>query len=255
MGEAKSRLSFSRRIQRQQPFCVYCGGNFPSADIDHVPPICLFDARQRPKEPVVSVCKTCHEGTRQMDQIVSFISRFYPDPKTELQRLEAREAIRAVFKNYPALPLELGNGEDYGDVGFALRGNGPILSSVMTRFAARIGFALYYITLKRIIPINGAVFVRWYSNADAFDGKLPNELISFLGPERTLEQGQFNVRDQFTYSYVEDVPRIAFWCTFRGAFAALAIATTELSTLPDAVHTTDRLFLPGFLKGYRVPSG
>lgn len=247
MGEAKAKKTFSALVQAAQPFCVYCGGMNRSSDIDHVPPIGIFTGRQRPKEPVVSVCKECHNGTRESDHVVTFMSRINPDPTTPQEEADVRKVIQSVGLRNPDLFNELGEGVDYKSFG-VLNASGPILTDHMQRFIARLGLAFHFIQTGQIIPNEGGVFVRWYSNADAIRGQIPNELFRVLGGPKTLSQGAFSVEDQFTYSFASDETRMAFFFTFRKSFAGLAFTSPAVSKFPLNIGNSQQVYRPGFLK-------
>lgn len=247
MGEAKARMSFSAKVQAAQPFCVYCGGVHSSSDIDHVPPIGIFTGRQRPREPVVSVCKECHNGTRETDHVVTFMSRINPDPITPQEEADVQKVIQSVGRRNPALFNELGRGVDYETYG-VLNASGPILTNHMQRFIARMGLAFHFLQTGQIIPNEGGVFVRWYSNADAVRGRIPSELFKVLGGTQTLFQGKFSVGDQFTYSFGTDETRMAFFFTFRKSFAGLAFTSPAVAEFPAEIENSQQIYRPGFLK-------
>jgi hypothetical protein len=48
----------------------YCGGMNEATTIDHMPPITIFDHRQRPRGLESSACKPCNSGGRLAEQIV-----------------------------------------------------------------------------------------------------------------------------------------------------------------------------------------
>jgi hypothetical protein len=118
-----------------------------------------------------------------------------------------------------------------------LKANGPLVSAHMQTFATKLGFALYYEVTGRIVPNNGGVVARWFSNVDRVEGTFPQTVFDILLPPETLKQGKFNVSDQFSYQWrIAEEDRMAlFFASFRHSFAVLAFVTTD-SSLFD-VHT------------------
>ncbi|MER8672199.1 hypothetical protein NKH45_34945 [Mesorhizobium sp. M1156] len=248
-------VSLSQRLRSKQPFCIYCAGSARGDDIDHVPPRGLFDEKWRPKGGEVTSCKECHEGTRDMDAVAAFASRFMPNPTTAEQHDAIKRSIKSVFRNYPNLIAELGRPKEdsrYVEGGGVLAANGPIMSSVMTTFAARMGFALHHWVTGEIIGSAGGVFARWYSNYERFQGRLPEAFLEILGADYTLSQGRKNVGDQFSFSFIKGVELgvTGYWATFRQSFAIMAFVSQNMAELSDAPHHLVRR--PAFLKGYSV---
>ena len=122
----------------------------------------------------------------------------------------------------------------------------------MLAFAAHIGFALHQQISATIIAPGGGAFVKWYSNAQLFDGKLPSEFLNTLGPGRTLTQGRRDVGEQFSYAWAvgEDHQVVGYWATFRHSFAVMAFVSPMMSDFD--VAPSAHLFRPGFLQGFSV---
>src|SRR5262245_21886081 len=113
------------------------------------------------------------------------------------------------------------------DGGF-LKVDGPLVSAHMQTFAEKVGFALFYEMTKTIVPPEGGVVARWFSNVEALQGKYPREEISRItGPSTTLRQGSKEVSDQFNYTsgLSEDNSIGAFLASFRKSFAVVAFAS------------------------------
>lgn len=248
-------MSLSRKLRAKQPHCIYCGGSTPGVDIDHVPPRSLFDGKWRPKGGEVTTCKECHEGTREMDSVAAFASRFWPNPTTAQHHEDIQRSIKSVFQHFPNLIAELGRPvEDnrYVEGGGVLKAGGPIMSSVMTTFAARLGFALHHWVTGEIIGPGGGVFARWHSNYQRFEGRLPHDFLEILGPGLTMTQGLKDVRDQFSFSFVHgvEIGVTGYWATFRQSFATMAFVSQNVGELGAAPYHL--VWRPGFLKGYSV---
>ncbi|PWJ87034.1 hypothetical protein C8D77_11917 [Mesorhizobium loti] len=247
-------VSLSKKIRSKQPHCIYCGGLVLGDSVDHVPPKGLFDGAWRPKGGEVTACKECHAGTREMDDVAGFLSRIFPNPQTDEQRDDVVRSIASLARNYPRLVEELGPPEpaDEHAAGAAtFVANGPILSSIMATFGARIGFALHYRLTGEIIGPAGGAFVNWYSNAQRFEGNLPQEFLATLGPDYTMSQGRKNVEGQFAFAFASSPDGVtAYWATFRQSFAIAAFVSQSAANFA-AAHP-DYVARPGFLLGYSV---
>lgn len=241
---------------KAQPSCIYCGGTEPAVQVDHVPPRGLFDGRWRPQGLEVSACDACHQGTREVDAVAAMISRVFPSPTTEEQRQDSLKTIAGFVRNFPHLAEEMGKGKAYvgpnGEEGFAIRANGPIMTSAMLTFGARLAFALHHEITKEILRPAARVFVRWHSNVSAFEGRLPTNVLEILGPGRTLVQGQKHVSGQFDFYTASpgDTGVFPYWAEFRQSFAILAFVSP--GGLGLEVAQPEDLFSPGFLRGYSV---
>ncbi len=243
----------SQLIRGRQPYCVYCGGDEIGNSVDHVPPTSIFDGRDRPKGGEVTACAACHEGTRDIDAVVSFISRLFPSPTTEDQRKDIEKSTRGLIKRFPNLVAELGppTSDDRYIQGGGTLSTGPIMTSIILNFGARMAFALHYNITASIVPPTGGAVVLWYSNMHLFENGLPDDLLAQLGPSYTLTQGRKNVGDQFSFAWVipTDESIYGYWASFRKSFALAMFVSPSTRHLR---RYRSNLFVPGFLKGYSV---
>lgn len=104
MGQSRRRLE---RLIAIHPFCAFCSGERPTTSVEHMPSRILFDAKQRPRGLEFPCCHECQNSTRKAEQVVAVISRVYPDPISDQQRAEMREALRAAEYNNPGLLVEM----------------------------------------------------------------------------------------------------------------------------------------------------
>ena len=84
--------------------------------------------------------------------------------------------LRAVSNNYPGLLQEMKIGRARQKLarkrvpanvgGDFLRVDGPLVFSHMQVFAVKLGFALWFETTKRAVPLSGGVIARWLSKVD-----------------------------------------------------------------------------------------
>ena len=154
--------------------------------------------------------------------------------------------MRAVSNNVPALLEEMMPsakqqarftrvGVRVPDVGGVLNCSGPLLNRSIHIFGAKLGFALHYAVTGRIIPPEGGVAVRWFSNFDAVTGGIPPEAIRVLGSPHTLRQGKWEVEEQFDYAFAvtEDAMMAAYFSTFRKSFAVLSWVSDDEARFRD----------------------
>lgn len=208
MGEARARRRAHAAILEKSPWCIYCGGETPANTIDHMPPIQMFLARQRPKGLEFPACNDCNQGTRHADLVAALMGRMYPDAKGESAQQEVKKLLSAIANNIPGLLEEMEVGRagqklarrripNMPHDGGVLRANGPIVTRHMKMFGAKLGFAFHYEAHKTPIPIAGGVQPMYFTNVNAARGELPMDLIALLPEPKTLEQGSRTVSEQF----------------------------------------------------------
>ena len=125
----------------------------------------------------------------------------------------------------------------------------------MQTFATKLGFAFYYEIAGRIVPIDGGVTARWFSNVDRLEGTFPQSVFDVLLPAETLRQGKVNVLDQFSYQWrIAEGDRMAmFFASFRHSFAVLAFVATDRSLLNVETEHPLRIVSPGNLMKFLEP--
>lgn len=164
------------------------------------------------------------------------LARIYPDGSSNAEREEVTHIMRSVNNNNRGLLEEmmpsrrqeqrfaLARASLPVHAAGCLNCSGPLVVQSIQIFGAKVGFALHYATTGRVVPQEGGVAVRWYSNFDAMMGEIPAKLFKILGPPLSLTQGKWSVEDQFSYAFcVVDGGRIAaYFSTFRRSFAVLS---------------------------------
>jgi hypothetical protein len=204
----------------------------------------MFRGKQRPKGLEFTSCDECNQGTKTADLVASLLGRAYPIGEGAAEdEEEFRKLLGAVSNNVPGLLEEMHIGRAGQKLarkkisqeieGGFLRVNGPLVHANMQTFATKIGFALYYETTQSIIPPEGAVAARWFSNAEVFEGKFPKKIFDLLGPDYTLRNGSRNVSDQFEYSWglTEDRNMGIFFAGFRRSFSVVAVVSRDAAKL------------------------
>jgi hypothetical protein len=265
MAEAARRKRSHQALLKEKPFCVFCGGVKVATTIEHCPPRMMFRGKQRPNDLVFPCCNRCNSQTRQSDQVASLVARFYPS--TDVDEADVQKLFKAVANNVPGLLQEMHLSDAEQEVGLeglsvpsgagALRADGPILSSYMLTFAAKLGLALRFELHQEPVPISGGVFPLWYSNVQAAKGKIPAELLATLPAPRTMRQGTKHVADQFQYSWTttEEREHTLLYAVFRQSFAVAAFTANDRTWLLDriaALAPNDRTELLDRAGGLRV---
>jgi hypothetical protein len=256
MGEARQRRRKHADLLAAQPWCVYCGGVRRADTVDHVPPIAMFTMRQRPKGLEFSACNDCNQGTKAADQLVSLIGRMYPSTAPS-DAEEIEKLMQGVANNFPGLlPAMLPTPEmeaesrakikRAGATGHLLSLADPRIVDALHVFGAKIGMALQYHVTSKILPIEGAVTVRFFTNVNALAGEIPKDLLDLFNSPKTLRQGTKEVGSQFQYESRADPEKNIglHWATFRFSFAILAAISARADFFAE---TFSELQLPPHL--------
>ena len=264
MGEAKRKRELHRELRSGAYPCIYCGGNTPGTTVDHMPPRIIFDNRQRPNDLVFPSCHECQTASKSAEQLSGLMSRIKGLSDEDRDPEELRRLVRAVDNNFPGLFDEMLPTQrqrrraqalalEHGFTGGALNADGPIVTKNMNAFAAKLGLALHYHVTGGllggvIVPPDGVVAVRWFSNVDALEGKIPSSLLEVLGEPETLRQGRLHTAGQFEYAWAvtDDREHSAHFATFRFSFAVSALVSSNAANFDVAPQKN--CFRPGFLK-------
>jgi hypothetical protein len=172
---------------------------------------------------------------------MAMISRFYPEGGTDAEKEEMIRIIKAVRKNYPGVIPELLPTSEVikwyasrpwsGGWARPVSLNGPLVNSCAKVLARKLFSALHYKEFNKIIPAEGGIMWRWYSNADRLDNKLPNELISMMTRGALIQRTKRDLTDQFAYTFskIVDGELAVYFATFRKAFAMLGFVEMDAS--------------------------
>ena len=235
--------------------CIYCGGANLATTLDHMPPIVMVRARARPSGLEFPSCIACNNGASAADLVAACIGRIYPDISSKEEEVEITKIMAALQRDVPGFLEELRPPRASEKLmlrrlgvtsGGGLRIDGPIALSHLEAFGARLGFAMHFEATGMLVPPEGGVAVRVYSNTEIFEGKLPEEIFEHLPKPDTLRQGKINVEEQFLYSVIKtDKSQMSMsYASFRQSFALLAFSTNDRTRM----HQNGvRMFLPGSL--------
>lgn len=245
MGESKRRRHLRQRLLGDNPTCVFCPS--PSRTVEHAPPKIMFTRKHRPKGLEFASCEACNGGTRHADLVAAAIGRSQLQRSAEAETEDLSEIFRALRNNVPGLLEEMRPSPDQLAIAErelagqkVLNIGGPLVRAYMQQFAVKLTFALYREISGRAVPTSGGVLAKWFTNYEDRTGRVPRELFQNLMPPRSLKQGEFDVSDQFAYSFEispnGDFARIV--ATFRYAFAVAGFISARLSTFDDLVDAT-----------------
>ena len=259
MGEASRKRRRMKGLLAKQPWCIYCGGVNRADTIDHMPPVVIFDQRQRPSGLEFSACAACNSGGRRAEQIVGLMSRIYPNPPTEASGQETKKLMREVARNHPGFLEELvptgtqrttftRHQRSLPQGTAPLNARGPLLTSAMTTFAAKLALALHFEVTGNIVSSAGVVAARWYPNHQVYRGGIPPILLKLVGDPGTLVQGKRTVGNQFLYAsgYTPDRKQSVYVAQFRESFACAGIVYDDDVKAPEVEGFP--IFRTGFLR-------
>ena len=60
-----------KKILKEYPFCVYCGGYNQAETIDHMPPIGMFVKRARQPGLFMPSCSQCNQNSSPLDDLAA----------------------------------------------------------------------------------------------------------------------------------------------------------------------------------------
>lgn len=105
MGEAKRRLSTTKKFLMEFPGCCFCGGKRAATTREHMPPKSLFDNSHRPDRLVMPARAGCNSSTSTADLTAAIVSRWnYDSGDQELS--DRKRLVARIRKQAPALSDE-----------------------------------------------------------------------------------------------------------------------------------------------------
>lgn len=263
MGSAMNRGRKSRKAEflAAHPRCIFCGGARSSEEIDHVPSRQLFHARHWPEGYEFPACTECNRATKDVEQIVSVISRMFPDGATEAGRLEMQAGLKALANNNREILLEmrptanevrrfLRSHDMRKDPNRCtpeyrlLKADGPQTLLAFGAYARKLFTALHYKHTRKIIPAAGGVAWTRFTNVDSVTNAIPGGIFDLAQTMPVLRRGKIDLDPQFSYRYAcSDSGEVAaYLAAFRFSFAILGDVRIDATTFPEEV--ADRIVRP-----------
>lgn len=186
--------------------CAYCGGR--SSTVDHMPPIAAFDGRQRPNQLTFPCCRECNEATREIDLIISWLVRTYPNSPPEYAH-EGAELLHQVRRRFPEVATSMMAlpSPRYlkTTLGLIVPSDRQILQideyagAAISQFALKAGLALHYQETGRPASPNSKIAVHFYTSANDILSQIPDVVRGMLSDAREIVQGKLRSGDQFAY--------------------------------------------------------
>jgi hypothetical protein len=166
MGEARrKRESFEKMLARRAG-CVYCAGAAVADTIEHMPPIAMFEGRQRPIGLEFPACAACNRATKHSDLVASLMANCLPNSNSTTRQTDLKRLLSGVANNIPGLLEEMSIGRGGEKLArkrhnipadaFPMRADGPRLTKHILIFAAKFGFAIHHEIYGSPIPKEGA---------------------------------------------------------------------------------------------------
>jgi hypothetical protein len=211
-----------------------------------MPPLAMFISRRRPSGFEFAACKECNRTTSPADLVATFFARLNRFHTGDGRlTIEARQRRDKLAKLAPGVLEEFTRSDKRAKVWRREPGvivspfveihvDGPITRAYLTVFAAKFGMALYRWHVGHALPLSGGVHVNWYLNA-GLSPSMAKEILKIMPATETLQQGAFQVPEQFAYRYNTDE---------RTIVAALAGFHSNLHILAIATSTPDFFGMP-----------
>jgi hypothetical protein len=237
MGQAKQKRDSHAELLAKRPSCIYCAGAAVATTIERMPPISIFEGRQRPKGLEFPACEQCNGGTKHSDLVAAMLARSWPNADTGLRQKDMKKYLSAVANNVPGVLQEIFIGRGAEKLA-RKRHNIPADAhpfrmdgtAHLKTFAAKMGFALHYEVRGTPVPVLGGVKAMWFSNLQVFDGQIPDILFQMLPSPSTLRQGTKTAGDQFLYSYATvESDHMLYFASFNLSFAVGGITALDRS--------------------------
>lgn len=246
MGEARRRRKKHAQIIERASGCVYCAAQGVAEQIDHMPPRSMFRTLQRPRGLEFPSCGACNQGTSRLDVVATFMTRTFPGISSEQDSREWNKVMHEISRVAPELAKEIFLPEHQMNAFLRHHGTrdpnhaaffaaGPILSSHMQAFAAKVGFALHYERTRTVVPELGRVQVRWFTSEEILNQRIPHSVKESILSIRNLQQGKISSNGFFEYGWGQfsEKPDVnMYYAKFREAFMVVAFVSDTENGLP-----------------------
>lgn len=218
MGNQRAR---KQRFFAEHPYCCFCGGTTPAAEIDHIPARYLFRGRQWPEGYEFPACHDCNKGSSLDELAMGLLARIRADDApNEIDRAEMEDCFRKLKNRRPEwvqamraysrnetrrlltqqeLPKTTPKGREVYAVAMP-----PEIEDAANRYAEKLARALYYKVTGRTVPVHGKVSAQAFTNAEWQSPRFPLEHTEILNNEPPISRSGINLSDQFRYRYSVD---------------------------------------------------
>jgi hypothetical protein len=93
---ASNKRKSRAKLLAGTPGCIYCADTAVATTIEHMPPISLFEGRQRPKGLEFPACEASNNGTGHSDLVAAMLARTWPDANSPTQRKDVVKIFKAI---------------------------------------------------------------------------------------------------------------------------------------------------------------
>lgn len=248
-GEAKAKLSATRRFIAEHPACCFCAGRRPSMTREHMPPKALFDGSHRPDKLVMPSCEVCNGGSSTADLVAAIVSRWQYGASdvsnSDHKRLAARLRKQApeIVDEWTANSghslnlrgrqhLERHGVQVPHDAAIGTIGTHTIRQ--LNLFAHKATLALYFVHFRQPLPGAG-LFCSYWKTKEDFALGVPEGLLALLPSYGTLMQGRWNASETFEYRHaINQSDKIfGFLARLRQGLFVSGFALADATLLPN----------------------
>lgn len=246
MGDAKRRLTRTRKLIQEHPWCRFCGGDTPATSTDHQPPRSVFLGRVAPEGYEFPACTACNTGSTNADRLFALMTRLNPTGyRSKADRKEFKKLIAGINQYKPGLvngilpPASLKK-RVVRDLGLPLppsiaAGEAPIVTlgehwrGAVEAVLQKLGRALHYHHTSKIIPHDGTIDVTVFDSGSILSGRYDKSLGDILPAHRTTGRARVDLGDQFSYRYgvTADGLHSIFECQFNMQMVAMIQPSCE----------------------------
>jgi len=248
MGTSARR---KKEFYARHPICCFCGGGTSAETQDHIPSRSLFRQRQWPEGYVFPACSPCNSLKAPDEALTALICRIAShdsgdaESQREVQRLMKTIALKEpeLYRSFqlPATRVrrwlrvnnyKLPQGATTADVP-VISIQHPKIIAAMERYSTKIFLSLYYFHTGNVLPSQGGIVFRWYSNASRPDERPPQELLEpMMQGFPTLVRQQTSLHEQFFYSFGvsnDGSDAAVFHVFFNNAIALLGFIFADMA--------------------------
>ena len=229
------RRRITQDFLKAHPTCCFCGGHTISETIDHIPARSMFENKIWPEGYEFPACKQCQSLTRQSEQVINVLSRFYPDSGSDSAKEEMLKYLQGVNNNrFDALLAMQASSENYSKYPTAINVADPTIKKDLNLFSIKLACALHYKHTKSIIPKNGAIFSDMYTNIAVFENTIDQRIFENLTIVPKISRQNKDLSDQFYYQgelFTDGETR--FFVSFRQSFCLNLVIIPDINKVPD----------------------
>lgn len=225
------------------PRCCFCGGDVPTETEDHVPARGMFFGRRWPEGFVFPACGPCNHSASFDEMLMAWTCKVRLGPYTAVEEREFGKACHEVARRAPDLwkaivphsRVETRNllskvrsRDDLARVADVLHSVAlpEALFDAAERYGRKLAKALHYRHTSQIVPRDGVVKVRSFTNSEALTDEFPRDFVAVLGGRPEIRREKDYLDGQFTYRYA---------IAEGGAASAFAIVLGESLVILTAV--------------------